>query len=704
LFSYYVNGTEYAFIALTNNTQGIRVQDNINNKYNGVYNLTTNWVPANNTWFHVTWTLDGVNEKVYINGQLSTSGSQNLTMADMADGFYGSIGARRTGAATYSSYWNGSMDQIEVAKVTRDSNWIKLSYETQKTGSSCVYMSAAPVVTGLSAAGKISASQTSINNVSLYYEVDDPDGGNVTVGLQEKPVAGSWTATSNTSGDIGSVATSPTTDRSITWDARTQLGSSIEGYFYSRVIASDGSNADTTMSDSFMIDTRAPLNLSNFTATDSTGNTVSLSWSAASDGNFDHYEIWYGTNQANVQSRTGSAIKWSSANDAALLTKTTTTTTITGLTLATLYYFKIWAIDAILNEATLADIHAPTKNLVAPIWSRSSMGVITGASIVDNALYVGTGASAYALMAINPATGATKWTYSTSPVACNMPTFYYSESAGKYRILASAGTKIIGRQDDGNSSSALFTTIDLGATAGNPYASPDDSSFFVTYTGNLTKRKITTGANLLTVAVTNISTSADIVVYNDNVYVATTDGKIHKGDSYDFTPLATFTVPVGTPSINLPLQVDGNTLYATPNDANLYAINTSDMSPKWSTPLGATNSGAAFATGGKIYVAAGTNAKEVTDAGATGNVTHTYAAGTTIQSGPIPLKNTLYVGLSNGNYTAFNITTQAIVTKWPYTSATGNANTSPVIYIPTSGDSLVIFGTAGGNLNGIKNE
>ncbi|RKY40898.1 MAG: hypothetical protein DRP76_00975, partial [Candidatus Omnitrophota bacterium] len=100
-------------------------------------------------------------------------------------------------------------------------------------------------------------------------------------------------------------------------------------------------------------ETDPPSGLGNFSVSSVTSTSATLSWSAVTDANFNHYEIWYGTVLADVEARSGTALEWDDSNDINLADAATTTTTITGLDLANnTYYFKIWAIDDYGNEAT----------------------------------------------------------------------------------------------------------------------------------------------------------------------------------------------------------------------------------------------------------------------------------------------------------------------------------------------------------------
>ncbi|OGJ86151.1 MAG: hypothetical protein A2268_01620 [Candidatus Raymondbacteria bacterium RifOxyA12_full_50_37] len=336
---------------------------------------------------------------------------------------------------------------------------------------------------------------------------------------------------------------------------------------------------------------------------------------------------------------------------------------------------------------------------LAPVWSRNSIGTVKGGSI-GGPVFVGTDKSGQELIGLNPATGSTNWIYDASAYgACGTPTYIYGSNS-KYKIVASAGNYVIGRQDEGIIPSTQLFPPQALASPGNPYASPDDATFYVAYTGNITKKSMTTGANIAgwPQALADVSRTADPVVFNDEIYVATTGGMVWKYDE-DGTPLSSFNAGAG---VLQPLLVQGSALYVTPNSANLYAVNASTMTAKWGSPvsLAAASTGPAFCASGSqdIYVAAGTSIQKVTDNGATGSVTWTYGAGNNVESGPIEYNGVVYFGRYDGRYYAIQDlgSSASLITDWPYTNASGNSNTGPWIDV---GNTLVIFGTTSQNLD-----
>lgn len=139
----------------------------------------------------------------------------------------------------------------------------------------------------------------------------------------------------------------------------------------------------------FTIDSTDPAGLAALTAGGNTQTTQTLNWTAVTEANFGHYEIWYGTNQADVGNRNGSASKWDQGNDASLAVRTTASTQIIGLSQVTTYYYKIWAVDIANNEATAAITSAATDPNNLPTGSINNLAeVIDGSKQVSVSISV----------------------------------------------------------------------------------------------------------------------------------------------------------------------------------------------------------------------------------------------------------------------------------------------------------------------------
>ncbi|MFC1586211.1 Ig-like domain-containing protein [Fibrobacterota bacterium] len=335
-------------------------------------------------------------------------------------------------------------------------------------------------------------------------------------------------------------------------------------------------------------------------------------------------------------------------------------------------------------------------------WKRTGLGAIQGGAMGATAIYVGTGGSVDSLFSISLYDGSSNWSFYTGTYGdCSMPTFIFADS--KYKIVAGAGTYVVGRQDDGSSSSELFSPKDFSATVGTPYIPPDDdSTYVVAYTNKVTRYDFVNDSIMGSswpVTVTNISLAADPVVSSDKIYVATTDNYVK---SYDWDGTnENVSADLGA-AINLPLLIngDGSALFVTPASATLYALNASNLTTTDSENMGDASSGAAFMTGqaNNVYVAAQDSIRKYAWNGSAFTWTWSFGtSATTINSGAVISSSKVYFGDDSGDYWAFtDVATPDTVSTWPYTASSDNANAGPWI---SEDSSMVVFGTDGGDLD-----
>jgi hypothetical protein len=104
-----------------------------------------------------------------------------------------------------------------------------------------------------------------------------------------------------------------------------------------------------------------------------------------------------------------------------------------------------------------------------------------------------------------------------------------------------------------------------------------------------------------------------------------------------------------------------------------------------------------------LYTAAGTTIYKITDNGSSGSITWTYTASDIVYSGPIIYNGKVYFGCNNGYYYGLidNGSSASLISKWPYTSSSGNSNSGPWI---DETNSRVIFGTNSGRLDAFNLE
>lgn len=167
-----------------------------------------------------------------------------------------------------------------------------------------------------------------------------------------------WSVMTRSGSGDATFALSPGQSNTYTWNAGADSVGTEDTTVWVRLTLADTNGNELTripIATPFAIDTRAPQNLANFRISAVTGNSVVLNWTAATDANFSRYDIWYGNNRTDVENRSGTATRWNNANDASLASAATTTTTIP-ITMNNSYYFKIWAIDSMGHEYTVATV------------------------------------------------------------------------------------------------------------------------------------------------------------------------------------------------------------------------------------------------------------------------------------------------------------------------------------------------------------
>gem|GEM_PF-2090209 len=100
--------------------------------YNGSATNRSRSTLSASTWTHAGVTWDGTTFRVYLNGILDTSYTGTLTAGTAA---LARIGIRTTNA--YNAF-DGHMDEVRFSRSALSADWLKLDYESQKSGSTVV--------------------------------------------------------------------------------------------------------------------------------------------------------------------------------------------------------------------------------------------------------------------------------------------------------------------------------------------------------------------------------------------------------------------------------------------------------------------------------------------------------------------------------------------------------------------------------------
>ncbi|MBU0686673.1 MAG: DNRLRE domain-containing protein [Candidatus Margulisbacteria bacterium] len=191
---------------------------------------------------------------------------------------------------------------------------------------------------------------------------------------------------------------SGTREVTIVWDtkAATNEFGSLDGSIISTVKLQAVPNdfiidGEAVTSETFSVDDCVPLGLANFAASLHTQTSITWGWTAVTlEANFNHYEIWYGTNQSDVLNRTGSAAEWDQDNDANLAVMSAHSTQIGGLTEGLTYFAKIWAVDDFGNESTTTESSdAPGVTTIFPLADSFIRESVPGTNYgTDTTLYL----------------------------------------------------------------------------------------------------------------------------------------------------------------------------------------------------------------------------------------------------------------------------------------------------------------------------
>lgn len=193
--------------------------------------------------------------------------------------------------------------------------------------------------------------------VTIHYDLNK----NATTSLDISSDGGvTWNvATTTLAGHIGSGITAGNT-KTITWEPDIDFNNEEISTMRVRLRGVDifGTVSSYYESSDFSVDTASPLGLLSLHLFGQTDNSVTMNWSSGvTDAHFNHYELWHGNIRDDVINRTGTAHQWSITEDPHLNSLSTISTAITGISLLSDYYIKIWAIDDYGNEIAFTDLN-----------------------------------------------------------------------------------------------------------------------------------------------------------------------------------------------------------------------------------------------------------------------------------------------------------------------------------------------------------
>ncbi len=214
--------------------------------------------------------------------------------------------------------------------------------------------------------------------VDVRHQGRDLDGNSVAYVLTDSEFSSNgstWVDMSNSMGMQN--FTSSWADYSFVWSVGVDLPNTEDSTVYARLRVQDPLNQSNQWTESvFAVDTKAPGSPSPLQDTVRTTNTIDLSWTASSDGNWLQYEIIYTT--ASPVQRPCAACGLET-----VLGASTVSSAIAGLQPNTTYYMNIWAVDSFGNTASATEISTTTCGLPASAVGGNKFEPASGATGVS---------------------------------------------------------------------------------------------------------------------------------------------------------------------------------------------------------------------------------------------------------------------------------------------------------------------------------
>jgi len=210
-------------------------------------------------------------------------------------------GTTQTASVALSASQNLSLVRVELATNKVGPNDGKNMYFYDIWTEGTYYINTAPNAPTL--VSPASGSYTNDNTPTLSANYSDPDTGDT--GTTNYRIS-SGTA-QNCLDNVNIVASGTSAETSdenedTTWTPSSSIGSDQTYYWCAQ--NNDGVlTSSWTSMGNFILDTTSPTGLTALTAGATGTTTQVLNWTAVTESNFDHYEIWYGTNQTKVQTR-----------------------------------------------------------------------------------------------------------------------------------------------------------------------------------------------------------------------------------------------------------------------------------------------------------------------------------------------------------------------------------------------------------------
>jgi hypothetical protein len=350
------------------------------------------------------------------------------------------------------------------------------------------------------------------------------------------------------------------------------------------------------------------------------------------------------------------------------------------------------------------------------IWHQGIVGsVSSGISTEGGTIYLATTGTTDTLSCRNSSDGSLLWFFPASGSnTISQPDFYYNGSGYNVAFTTGAtGNQLAVLQDNGMQYSQMsYSPITLGGgNAGDPMITPDQSAICVVSTGHVAKYSLADGHALFDATDdANVSPGGDEVVYSDNIYTVTNDGKLEKRDFGTGLVIAFWSGGASAPLVDYPFAIADTIAYITGysgTNGKLFAVDLTNLAAtKWTWTMNAVASAPLFTSNkaNAAWVANGKYLDKVVN-GSTSSPGWEYQAANKITGGPVavnPGNGPVYFSTNVGDYYALEDATGAIFNgNWPVHTSGSSTACTPWLDIYSW---KFICGTANGGLDALPIE
>jgi biopolymer transport protein ExbB len=187
-------------------------------------------------WTHVVGVRNGINMSLFLNGAVIASPTTGATGGTRTITYDVNIGRRSDG----SNYFNGFIDEVQIANVARDTNWIKLSYENQKASQTLVFVEG--TTNSIASQPVVSGSITLQNGTTVQLKV--PGRASIACHLATANLSGVKMSIVDLYGRTVWSKTFSSSTREVSWNGETMSGNrAVAGTYIVRLTALGATNA-----------------------------------------------------------------------------------------------------------------------------------------------------------------------------------------------------------------------------------------------------------------------------------------------------------------------------------------------------------------------------------------------------------------------------------------------------------------------------